>query len=269
MHLALDPPRFEDLLPEVFAQVVGLPHGVELGHDDMDIHVGVPATAEGAHLVDGDDVPGAHAVHGRQHHAEHLGILRVQQGLGGFLHQPEARAGQQQADDHRHDGIEPFQAGELHSQQPDRDAHGGPEVGEDMVAIGLQGPRALLAALGEEEPAQQPVEDAGQQVDGQALSEILQFNAVDETLGCLEHDEHGGQGDEATLEGGAEMLDLPVAVRVFLVRGFAREDDGAQGEHRRHHVHHAFDGIGFEGHRTRQLVGQVLQAEDADPRHDG
>ena len=137
------------------------------------------------------------------------------------------------------------------------------------MAIGLQGLGPGPAALPEHVPAQESVEGAGQEVHGQAQAKALVLDPVDEALGGLQQDEHGGQGDQATFEGGAEMLDLAVPVGVLFVGGPAGEDHRPQGEQGRHDIHDAFDGIGLERHGPGEHIGQVLQAEEGRPRHDG
>jgi len=81
-----------------------------------------------------------------------------------------------------------------------------------------------------------------------------------EVLAASRQDEHGGEGNEAAFEGGAEVLDLPVPVGMFLVGGFARETT-APGRTRRRPRSRCFRWHRFQGHGSRQDV-----REDFNPR---
>ena len=65
------------------------------------------------------------------------------------------------------------------------------------------------------------------------------------------------------------MLDLAVAVGVFLVGGLACEDHRSQGEQGRDDIHDALDGVGLQGHGPGEDIGQVLEPQEDRPRDGG
>jgi hypothetical protein len=85
---------------------------------------------------------------------------------------------------------------------------------------------------------------------------------VEEAGQGLLGDEEGGQEDEDPLEDGGEVLGLGVAEGVGGIRGPCGEADGEKGQEGRHHVDRGLQGVGEEGHRAREAVGQGLEPQD-------
>ena len=87
-----------------------------------------------------------------------------------------------------------------------------------MVAVGLQGLGAMLAPHADHDEAQHSVQQAREEVQCQALAQVLDLRPDEKGVDGLPGDEDRRQRDEPPLEGRREVLDLAVAVGMLLVR---------------------------------------------------
>ena len=105
----------------------------------------------------------------------------------------------------------------------------------------------MTAALCDEYPAPDAVDDASGAVDQQALQGRIEDTWGHDALVSLVHDEECGHDNHHAFEDGAEELGLVVTIGVVVVGRAGRNLDGNQGRNRRRHVHSAFEGIGEQG----------------------
>ena len=75
-------------------------------------------------------------------------------------------------DQRRDDRVEPLPAGQGDEADPHDDAGRGPDVGEQVLAVGDQRRRAMPPALLQQHPGHGPVDRGGEHADQQALSLI-------------------------------------------------------------------------------------------------
>ncbi len=87
--------------------------------------------------------------------------------------------------------------------------------------------------------------------------------AVEDALSRLPDDPRAGDGHEACLAEGREVLNFAVAVGVIFVRGLVADTDGEEGQRRTDQIEARVRRVGKHAQRTRKQAGCELQQ-----RHD-
>ncbi len=157
--------------------------------------------------------------------------------------------------------IEPFDPG--HDDQSDARQHAQRRhhVGHQMLAVGLQRRRPLRAALPDQNPAPERVEQGRGRADREAERGRLDRMGGQESLIGLAQDRERGEDDEHADRHGRNIFGLVVAVGMLLVgraRGDPNRDDRRQG---RGDVDDAFERVRIERHAARQQKSRIFHGQ--------
>jgi hypothetical protein len=166
--------------------------------------------------------------------------------------------------DHR---VEPVQAGEQHQAQTRQHAERRPHVGHQVLAVGLQHDRAVLAAVVQQHARRDEVHRRRRQPDQCAEFQVAQRLGAEEPADGVSGGAEPREDDEDPFEAAGEVLDLLVTERVAAVGRSRRVPQRDVGGDRRRQVHETFERVGEQPDRAGHGVGGPLHA-DRDQRGD-
>ncbi len=228
------------------AQMVKAPHRRppfgDKPRDPVDVLVGKADVEQIARRSPGEVVRGLH-----DHERHQDGHHRVQPA------QVEARRDHPSHPDH---------------QQPGRDAHRGVHVGTQVPGVGLKRHRVCLLAHLEQPFRDERVHEGRDQHDPYPPERHVYRLGPDQPVHGFVDDPDGRDEYEQCLYGPGDVLVLPVAVRVALVRLLAGCAHREEGDHGGKQVDSRVDGLRKDRHRTdEQADGDLEHDEQAVGEH--
>ena len=165
------------------------------------------------------------------------------------------------------DGVEPVPAAQHRRGDAHDDAERGPDVGHQVMAVGLEGDGLVAPARGQEHAGDAEVDQRGHAGDGEPQAGLLDRLGVEEAPPGRGGDGGRREQDEAALEGAGEVLGLAVPVGVLLVCRPGRDRQGEEGHQRGGQVDQRLEGVGEQADGAGDRVGRGLEP-DGDQRRD-
>ena len=212
--------------------------------------------------MNGDDTGSAHLLDHRRQLGQQRTIGLVEQAADRAPCQPRADDREVATDGDRHQRIELLPAGEAHEHETDHHARARPEVGDHVLAIGLDRRRMRAAPHPDEEEPEQRVGHPGADHQHEPLVDRHQLMAEPQRFGRLIQDDQRGEGDEPAFEAAGQELDLAVSIRVALVGRAAGECQARECEQCGDDVDDRLERIGEDRRRPGELVADELRRED-------
>ena len=240
--------------------------------DDAVALLQVPVARQGQVKIDvqaGAGAPGAQAVH-----VDPGDLAAVLEGVDdvrqhrrvGLVHQPRDGLAQQahphDQDGHRHaqgdHGVQNVPAGEPHQRHAGENAGAGIGIGEQVPAVRNEGEGLQASPHPLHVPAGERVGGAGGGDQGDALRQLPDLLGLEQAGNGVPEDDRRGRDDERALQSRREKLHPPVPVGVRRVRRARAEHDAEQGEAAGEDVDDGLQGVGQDGGRTGEPVGDEL-----------
>ena len=172
-----------------------------------------------------------------------------------------------QRDRDTHDGVEPVPAAQHRGGDANDDAERSPDVGHEVMAVGLEGDGLMAPARGQEHAGDAEVDQRGHAGDGEPQPGLLDGLGVEQAPPGRGGDGGCREQDEATLERAGEVLGLAVPVGVLLVRRPGRDRQGKEGHQRGGEVDQRLEGIGEQADGAGDRVCRGFEP-DGDQRRD-
>jgi hypothetical protein len=135
----------------------------------------------------------------------------------------------------------------------------GPDVGEQVLAVGLDRDGAVAPPGAHEQQAHRQVDGGRDDRDGQPDADVREGLRIEQPLDGGRGDRQGGDEDQRALDAGREVLGLRVPVRVLLVGGLGGPLHRAEGDDRGDEVDHRLRRIGEQADRVREQPGDRLE----------
>ena len=144
---------------DLFEEIVAFANGPFIGDEDMDGDELAGAGGSGAEGMKMDLVAFVAFENGFEGLESFGGEGAIEESVDGIADELEAHANDEESDTKGDEGIQPGPAGDPDEEHAKEDARGGPDIGHEMMAIGLEGGTVGGAAFGDEEAADDEVEE--------------------------------------------------------------------------------------------------------------
>ena len=164
----------------------------------------------------------------------------------------------------RQDRIEPEPAGHRHRPDAENDAHRRPDVGQQVVRVGLERDRVVGLRRAQQHQRHAEIDERRHDRDGQADADLLEWLRRQQALHGGDRDAHRGDQDQRAFDAAREVLRLAVPVRVVLVRRARGDRQHAQRHDGADQVDDGFDRVREEPDRPGEQVRGRLQADRRD-----
>ena len=158
---------------------------------------------------------------------------------------------------------------ERHRADAHHDANRGPDIGDQVLAIGLQGDGAILLRRAEQAERDGEVERGGDDRDHDAEPGALDANGMNQPRDRGPDDGNRRGDDKHSLQPAREILGLAMPVGMLLVRLLRGDMESDQRRDGGHEVDDRLQGIGKEANRAGEPPGGGLQCDGGDRRRDG
>jgi hypothetical protein len=172
-------------------------------------------------------------------------------------------------DKDRQQRVENVPAGEHRQHQPDDDAGGSRDIGEDVPPIRLERGRLVARPGGDEQPGPKSVDCGRRAVDRKAQRGLLHRYRIEERQRCLAGNQQRRDHDQHALDHGGQIFRLVVAVRMLRVGGRMADADRIPGDRGGDHVDDRLQRVGIECHRAGKPPGNELQPHHRECNDDG
>jgi 8-oxo-dGTP pyrophosphatase MutT (NUDIX family) len=153
-------------------------------------------------------------------------------------------------------------------QDADNDPDGGPDVGEEVLAVGLERHRSVGTPGAHEQDADRTVHQRRHDRDREPEPHALDGLRVNEPVDRADDDDRGRREDHEAFEAGGEVLGLAVAVVVVRIGRARRDVQGDERHHRGDQVHERLGRVREQTHRSGDEVRPRLQADRHQRRRD-
>ena len=181
------------------------------------------------------------------------------------MDQWDAHAQHVGGDDDCDDRVEPVPSGRGRRGDAHDHAHGGPDIGHQVLRIGLEGDRFVPPASPEEHPRHAEIDEGGRRRDGDAHSRVMDRLRIEQPAARTDHDAGRGDENQRAFEAARKILGLGMAVGVIFVGRPGRDGQRDERHHRRHQVDQRFERVREESDGTGEEVGGALE-RDGDQR---
>ena len=157
--------------------------------------------------------------------------------------------------------IQPQPSGRGDRRDADDDAGGGPDVRQEVPAVGAQRDRSKPLAGATERDRHGAVDRRRRGGDGDAEPRGRDGLRILPAPDRLDHDSDGGDEDQESLRTAREVLGLRVSECVTLVGGLCGDGQGPQRDQGGRQVDDGLGGVGEQADRARQPPGRELQSD--------
>jgi len=185
----------------------------------------------------------------------------VEETVDGVADELKAHANDEESDCEGDEGIQPGPAGDPDEEHAEEDARGGPDIGHEMMAIGLEGGAVGGAAFRDEEAADDEVEDGSQSGNGQAGAELLDLGGVGDAIESGPEDGAGGTEDEGAFEATGEEFDFVVAEGVFVVGWQGGNEQGTESGGSGSEIDEGFERVGEETDGSGEFPSEEFEGD--------
>lgn len=202
---------------DLLEEIVAFANGPFIGDENMDGDELAGAGGSGAEGMKMDLVAFVAFENGFEGLKGFGGEGAVEESVDGIADELEAHANDEEGDTEGDKGIQPGPAGDPDEKHAEEDASGSPDIGHEMMAIGLEGGAVGGAAFSDEEAADDEVEDGSQGGNGEAGAELLDLGGVGDATDGGPKDGAGGSEDEGAFEATGEEFDFVMTEGVFVI----------------------------------------------------
>ena len=186
----------------------------------------------------------------------------VHESSKGFANDLEALSGQVDGDRHRDHWICPEPACQVDDEEPPDHADAGPDIREDVSAVGLERDGIDAFPCGREKSAEHQIRDGTSGEDREADVEASQVRARQQASDALGENDQRREGNGCPLHRGRQELDLAVTVGVILVWRPSCDRERQDQHARADDVDGGFHRVGEDGGRSGDQIGGELRDED-------
>lgn len=142
---------------DLFEEIVAFANGPFIGDEDMDGDELAGAGGSGAEGMKMDLVAFVAFENGFEGLESFGGEGAIEESVDGIADELKAHANDEERDTEGDEGIQPGPAGDPDEEHAEEDASGGPDIGHEMMAIGLEGGAVGGAAFSDEEASDNEV----------------------------------------------------------------------------------------------------------------
>ena len=158
--------------------------------------------------------------------------------------------------------------GDEHQRDADDHAGRGPDVGEQMPAVGLERDAVVLASRAQQHQRHREIDRRGDRGQRQAGERRIELTRRDQPRDGRPYDAGGRQHDQRALDAGGEVFRLGEAVGVIGIRRRGGEAQHRKREQCRRQIDERLERIGEQSDRAGQVPGERLERDRRQCRGD-